>query len=64
MFSEKTNWKENPSIVKLLSWKAIPSKKDILLAWKVFLPVPDCIVCTQVLYGLKIIGIKHGVFMH
>ena len=24
---KKTNWKENPSIVKLLSWKAIPSKK-------------------------------------
>ena len=27
IFSEKTNWKENPSIVKLLSWKTFPSKK-------------------------------------
>ena len=24
---KKTNWKENPSIVKLLSWKTFPSKK-------------------------------------
>ena len=27
IFSEKSNWKENPFIMKLLSWKTFPSKK-------------------------------------
>ena len=27
IFSEKADWKENPSKVKLLNWKAFPSKK-------------------------------------
>ena len=49
---KKTNWKENPSIVKLLSWKAIPSKKAYFWHGRFCFPVPDCLLDFTNVYSI------------